>query len=90
MTKYALMCLMSCILLGCEEYQGIRVCHRDTNNCMLYPDVEYDINVGFYEIEYFCEKNRFSSPKITLTSVKNPNEFFVYGCKQYEFYPMWR
>lgn len=90
MPKYVLMCLMFLILVGCKQYQGIRVCHRDTNNCMVYPDMEYYMNIGFGEIEYFCDKYTFSRRKITLTSEKNPNEFFAYGCKDYEFYPIWR
>lgn len=85
--KKLIILLLCCFLFGCREYAGIRICKKNTNDCVVYPNRRYITNLHWNHINEYCD--RHSDGKATIEDIKNPKVFEVFTCNDYDFYPVW-
>lgn len=84
--KNIILLLVCCFIFGCNEYIGIRVCKKDTNNCESYLNKNYKNNMWEFGITDHC---KLKSTNVTVELIGNPNDFIVFTCKDYDFYPLY-
>ena len=86
--KTIILLLVCCFLFGCKEYSGIRICKKNTNECIVYPNNRYNTNVHYHHVNGYCDRN--TNGRVTIEDVKNSKVFEVYSCQEYDVYPVWR
>lgn len=85
--KKLIILLLCCFLFGCKEYKGVRLCKKNTNDCVVYPNSRYIADVYWRTTKGYCDRN--PEGRVSIEDLKNQKAFEVFNCKEYDIYPVW-
>lgn len=85
--KKLIILLICCFLFGCREYEGIRLCKKNTNDCVVYPNRRYIPNMYWRNVNGYCD--RHADGRVTIEDLKNQKSFEVFSCREYDVYAVW-